>query len=266
MPTFFRLIFLLCTLFLHPHVVAREIEVEAQPLGANLRRVVEAMEYLGSPFPAELQEAVGLAARQRDAGRLQRLIDPHVLATVEINPELRVKALRGSARAKLQQHGFTPHLIKVWNIAAVERALHINSPQAGAVYAGASKSILGRQAQTELNKNETTSNDPDRFLDVSVFRSSPMTPRLSGLEVEYVIALISSSEAGKREGLLQFDIGQGTQDLGFRSEVPVLFHIVPAVSVPLRIRDVDGSPTTARLTFRDRYDRIHPPQPKRLAP
>ena len=52
-----------------------------------------------------------------------------------------------------------------------------------------------------------------------------MTEKLSGLKFEYVIALIYSKDAGKREATLAFDAGQGTQDLGFRGEVPVLFTI-----------------------------------------
>ena len=34
--------------------------------------------------------------------------------------------------------------------------------------------------------------------------------------------------AGKREATVGFDIGQGTQDLGFRAEVPILFTVRPA--------------------------------------
>ena len=60
-----------------------------------------------------------------------------------------------------------------------------------------------------------------------------MSSRLSGLEVEYLIALIYSSEAGKREATVVFDIGEGTQDLGFRSEVPILFDINSAICVVL---------------------------------
>jgi hypothetical protein len=43
-----------------------------------------------------------------------------------------------------------------------------------------------------------------------------------------VILRLRSSEAGKREATLQFDVGQGTQDLGFRAEVPILFTVRPA--------------------------------------
>ena len=249
-----------------PLTETRADEVEGQPLGAQLRRVVQALSYLGSPLPKDLVEEIEKAARGRDSDALQTLIDPHVLATVEINPELRVKAVRGEKPAMLQQHGHTPMLIKVRNLATVTRALNIDSPQAGAVYAGASLGILERQAQTELIDRENKDNDPDRFLEVAMFRDSPMTPKLSGLEVEYVIALVSSSEAGKREAMLHFDVGQGTQDLGFRSELPVLFDVRPAIPVKLRIRDVTSEPTVARLTFRDALGRVYPPQPKRLAP
>jgi hypothetical protein len=93
-----------------------------------------------------------------------------------------------------------------------------------------------------------------------------MTERLSGLEVEYAIALVYSSEAGKREATLGFDIQQGSQDLGFRGEIPVLFDVRPAVAVRLNIRDSDGRSSIARLTFRDPLGHVFPPQPKRLAP
>ena len=93
-----------------------------------------------------------------------------------------------------------------------------------------------------------------------------MTPTLSGLAVEYALALVYSSESGQREATIGFDVGQGTQDLGFRGELPVLFNVRPAIPVRLRVRDHDGAPTVAHLTFTDRSGRIYPPQPKRTAP
>ena len=46
-----------------------------------------------------------------------------------------------------------------------------------------------------------------------------------------------------------FDVGQGTQDLGFRNELNVLFDCEPAVEVELEILDDDGRPTTASSCF-----------------
>ncbi|HTL18385.1 MAG TPA: CehA/McbA family metallohydrolase, partial [Patescibacteria group bacterium] len=70
----------------------------------------------------------------------------------------------------------------------------------------------------------------------------------------------------KREAKLAFDVGQGTQDLGFRSELDVLFHCVPAHEVNLKVLDEDGKPTTAMFIVRDPQQRIYPSQAKRLAP
>ncbi len=240
--------------------------VEGQPLGANAKRVVEALEFLGAPLPEKTSRAVLDAAKKRDAKRLQEQLDPHVLFAVALNPEVRVKVGRGPANAVLQQGGYTPVLVKVHNHSTVTRKLKITSPQSGAVYSGASLNSLTRQAQTELKENENTQGEADRFLDVEMFGSPPMTRNLSGLEVEYAIALIYSSEAGKREATIGFDVGAGTQDLGFRGEVPVLFEVRPAVPVRMNIRDDNGRPTAARLIFRDAKGRVYPPQAKRLAP
>lgn len=177
----------------------------------------------------------------------------------------RVKVSRGPAPARLQQHGFRPALVKVVNESTITKKLRIISPQAGAVYAGESLGSLTRQGQTEL-KSVGDPRGRERFLHVEMFHSPPMTASLSGLAVEYALALIYSNESGKREATIGFDVEQGTQDLGFRGETPVLFDVTPATPVELRIADFDGRPTAARLVFRDRVQHVYPPQVKRLAP
>ena len=126
----------------------------------------------------------------------------------------------------------------------VARPVRVGSPQAGPVYSGAALGILRRQAQTELKDNENVKGERGRFLSVEMFNRPPMAAALSGLDAEYAIVLIYSHEAGKREATLQFDVGQGTQDLGFRAEVPVLFNVLPARAVKLEVRDADGEATT----------------------
>lgn len=246
--------------------VDRVSKVEGQPLAANVARVTEAFEFLGTPLPAELVTQLNTAGQARDAAKLQELLDPRAVFVVTINPEVRVKVQRGPGKALIQQAGFTPLLVKVINQSTIAKPLNIKSPQAGPVYAGAAVFILQRQAQTELNDNENRSGRTDRFLNVEMFQAPPMTRNLSGLEAEYAIALVASSEAGKREATIEFDVGQGTQDIGFRGELPVLFDVSPAIPVKLAIHDVDGSPTAARMIIRDRYGRVYPPQAKRLAP
>ena len=168
--------------------------------------------------------ALGDAIDAQDAKAVQAILDPHVLLIVNINPELRVKVARGPARARLQQHGFTPLLVKVINDGTVNGRLNVGSPQAGNVFDGTSEFSLKRQQQTELNARPNTDRTSDRFFDVEVFRDPPLTPNLSGLGIEYLLILAGSSESGRREATIMFDIGQGTQDLGFRGEVPVLIR------------------------------------------
>lgn len=242
------------------------VSVDGQPLAAVVQRVVEALDHLGAPLPEQTRRELTLAAQARDARKLQELLDFHVLLVVHVNPEARVKVARGPAAARLQQAGYTPVLVKVVNESGGTQRLRIGSPQAGPVYAGVAKLSMERQRQEPLRENENTSGRTDRFLEVEMFASPPMTANLSGLEVEYAVALIYSSEAGRREATITFDAGQGTQDLGFRAELPVLFDVKPAVPVTLRVRDDDGAPTTGRFLFVDRQGHVFPPQPKRLAP
>lgn len=240
--------------------------VEGQPLAANAGRLIEALEFLGQPLPKSLSEKLATAQKQRDAKAIQKLLDPLVVAAVSLNPEVRVKVERGPGKATIQQSGFTPLLIKVVNHSTVASQLRVHSPQAGPVYAGPAEGTLQRQAQTELNDGEDPKDGTGRFLAVEMFQRPPMTRQLSGLEVEYAIVLVYSSESGKREATLEFDVGAGTQDIGFRGEVPVLFDVKPAVPVKLAIYDVDGQPTVGRLIIRDKSGRIYPSQAKRLAP
>mgnify|MGYP003664098805 CR=1 FL=1 len=251
------------------HIGASELPyepVEGQPLAANAGRLVEALEFLGQPLPGELSQQLTAAQKERDARAIQKLLDPLVIAVVSLNPEVRVKVDRGPGAASIQQSGFIPLLIKVVNHSTVASQLRVRSPQAGPVYSGAAEAILQRQVQTELNDGEDPNGQTDRFLAVEMFQRPPMTRQLSGLEVEYAIVLVYSSEFGKREATLEFDVGAGTQDIGFRGEVPILFDVKPAVPVKLAIYDVDGQPTVGRLIVRDSSGRIYPSQAKRLAP
>jgi hypothetical protein len=259
----------LCVLFLGVNFSQAALpvgEVEGQPLGANVGRLIKALDFLGAPLPEAEVKKIKAAIVARDAAAIQTLVDPYVLVAVSLNPEVRVKVQRGPAKAVLRQGGFTPFVVKVLNDSTVARPLRIASPQAGAVYAGVALGTLKRQAQTELKENENVKDEKGRFLSVEMFVKPPMARNLSGLEVEYALALIYSHEAGKREATLQFDVGQGTQDLGFRAEAPVLFNVLPAKAVKLDVRDADGRTTTARLEFRDATGRVYPSQAKRLAP
>jgi hypothetical protein len=244
-------------LLLMPWALAQNlgnVAVEGQPLGSNVTRLLEALETLGAPLPADAARALTAAAKAQDSDKLQELHDPHVLIQVNINPESRVKVIRGPATVALQQAGYTPVIIKVVNEAGVTKPLHVRSPQALTVYSHAKP---GKITNIEIKH---------RFLDVDMYIANPLTDKLSGLKVEYTLALIHSSQSGRREAVLQFDVGQESQDLGFRSEIPIVFDIRPAVPVKLIIDDANGQPTAGSFTFKDAVGRVFPHKGKRLAP
>ena len=101
------------------------IAVEGQPLAANVQRLVEALEFLGAPLPAETRAALRSAGETRDAAKIQKALDPHVLLLVTLAASGRVEVGAGPAPAVLQQAGYTPVLVKVVNPAGTTRALRI---------------------------------------------------------------------------------------------------------------------------------------------
>ena len=249
-----------------PGAVPDRSPVEAQPLAANVRRVLSTLKMLGAPLADSLVAALDKSIEAENSDQIQQELDAQVLLVVQINPEERVKVRRGPARVDLQQHGFTPVLIKILNGSTVTKRLRMISPQAGANYAGVAKLSMQRQQSLELIENENSNREKGRFLALEMFQQPPLSDRLSGLEVEYAVGQILSTEAGRREATIGFDLGQGEQDLGFRGEVPILFTIRPATPVRLSIRDEDGTPTMASLIIRDNRGHVYPPQSKRLAP
>src|SRR3989442_1212834 len=61
-------------------------------------------------------------------------------------------------------------------------------------------------------------------------------------------------------------VEQGTQDIGFRKDVVVVFNALPARPVTLRVRDENGNSGMAAFVIRDGLDRLYSAPSKRLAP
>src|ERR1051325_8614856 len=139
--------------------------VELQPLIAQVKRLVAATDYLGVPFSAADKAALGAADTSSE--RIQRIVDRACLFGVNINPESRVKVVRGPAQAELVQNGWRQFLVKVHNEAGTPAALRGTSPQA--------------QPLAGSEPNEI----PDRWLDLMTFDRQPLTETLSGPLLEY---------------------------------------------------------------------------------
>jgi hypothetical protein len=238
-------------------------DVELQPLSAAAKRVAQALELVGSPLDKTARAALDGALAQSDpkqaVKQIQAVLDPLCLVGVTINPESRVKVAQGQAPLKLLQQGHRVFLVKVQNDGGVTAELRVSSPNAAP--------LVKRSTGSASPKITVKPNDvPDRWLDVAMLNGEPLSKALSGLKLEYRLIELYSRDVGKREAKLMFDVGQGTQDLGYRDEVNLLFDCEPAVEVTLAILDDDGKPTTAHFIFRDSKNRIYPSMSRRLAP
>ena len=237
----------------HDHQTTSHIE--PQPLLAQAIRLQEALSFLGSSLSSEdtkrLQALQHKPLDKETANLIQDILDPYCLAIVSINPEARVKVTRGEAPSKLIQGGWTSFLVKVFNEANVTAQLEVESPNAVTPLHAPS----GDPRVKEKNII-TPGQAANRFLEMQVYRNRPLLANLSGLGLEYAVVQIYSKDAGQREAEIGFNIGQGTQDIGFRNTINILFNISPSVKVTFHVKDDDGSPTMASFLITDGIERI----------
>jgi len=250
-----------------------EKDVEWQPLAAQVNRLIEATDYLGSPFSADEKKAIDTAMKDTDTKRaaetVQTILDRHCLFGVTINPEMRVKVAAGPAKPELVEQGWRQFLVKVVNDSGTTAELQAVSPNAISVYSedgGGPRSNPSDQFYRKKGEVLALTDPAQLWLDLQTYNQQPLSRTLSGLPLEYRIIQLYSRDAGRREAKFSFNVGQGTQDIGFRNELDTLFTCLPAHTITLRVRDENNQPTTAAFVIRDAQQRVYPSQAKRLAP
>src|SRR5437867_3199477 len=123
-----RMILLCVALALAAPVNAAELpkvsKVDLQPLAAQVRRLVEALDFIGAPLPAADKEALRAAAADayelRAVQAIQTTLDKHCLLGVRISAPGRLTVQPGPAQPELAEQGWRVFLVKVDNAAAVE--------------------------------------------------------------------------------------------------------------------------------------------------
>ena len=237
--------------------------VALQPLALQVREIESALDYLGQPLSRQDLERINAAIAQPDEAKaveaIEHALDPYTLAVVDINPESRVKVEAGPAKPELIEGGTRIFLVKVLNSAGVTAKLALESPNAAPIY-------VQSNGSAEPPAKVTLADVNDRWLDASLFDQRPMRERLSGLGLEYRILELYSRDAGQRSAKISFSVGQGTQDIGFRNDLAILFNALPAHPLRLGVHDENGAATFASFTIRDKLGRIYPNPSKRLAP
>ena len=249
--------------FLVAAAFAQTVDVPLQPLSQQVRRLEDALSYLGQPLPPEVHAALNQAMAMENetaaVARIQELLEPFVLVQVEINAESRVKVRQGPAKPELVEGGTRLFLVKVVNEAGVTAPLVVESPNSGDVF-------LRSRGEHEPAMELTQQDVRERWASFAIHTKPPMWERLTGLGVEYAVLEAYSRDSGQRSAKLAFNVGQGTQDIGFRNDILVLFTAEPAPPLRLRVKNEKGEPAMASFVVRDRQGRLYPNPAKRLEP
>ena len=128
-----------------------------------------------------------------------------VLITVSISPEARVKATATAGQRDLRQGEWSEFTIVIDNAAGITAPLVVEAEQ------------------LMISDHDTAR---DRWLRLEMEPAGP----LSGAATETRILRLLSRDPGIRTAVLNINAGQGTQDLGFRSDVILSFRITSSKS------------------------------------
>lgn len=153
-----------------------------------------------------------------------RLAGADPLIVVNISPESRVKAAEGSASRELVKGEWREFTIAINNVAGITSALQIESVN-----------VILDAAPDESR---------DRWLHLEISPSGPLTGKSS----ETRKLRLMTKQSGIRSAVLNINAGQGTQDLGFRSDLLLNFKIAPPKTknisaqsgTSFEIEDIDG--------------------------
>jgi hypothetical protein len=77
------------------------VPVEGQPLAENAKRLLQALDFLGTPLPKGTADQLKQAIQAQDAVKIQKVLDPQVLVLININPEARVQPVQPAGRTDL---------------------------------------------------------------------------------------------------------------------------------------------------------------------
>lgn len=242
------------------------VRVPLQPFTDEVRQLETVLSFLGQPLSRAdtdgINRALANPSPTQTIKQIESILDRHTLTVVTINAESRVGVERGLAPPELIQDGTRLFLVKVVNQAGVTAPLAVVSPNSGPVYIPSGK-LHNSPAPPEIL---TFKEVHERWAEISLYDLQPFQQRLSGFGLEYRVLLVYSRDAGERSATMSFNVGQGTQDIGFLNQVTILFHIAPSRAIQLHVYDSNGQRTMASFIFRDRLGRIYPNPAKRLAP
>ena len=171
----------------------------------QVRTIVAALERSQMKWPADTTRVVQSALNREEAGPIHAAVADQVFLNVFVSPEGRVRVVRGPATAKLSVKTPSLFLIRIENQSGGQQRIKVQGTYFGGL---------------------------DNPFTLSVKQLDQLGPDLIGLPVEYRLIEISGRKAGRHELTITVEAGQGSQDLAFRAEAPVLFNVESRVLSP----------------------------------
>lgn len=188
-----------CVLLLFMASAPHQEPKDGKPeLASSLVGIVTVLHQAGQAMPHATVESLNQAVRALDEQAMVEAVAEMVFLEVTINPEGRVRVSRGRFVPGLKKGRPLLALVKVNNQSFGQQRLHVRCACPG---------TDTQPLEATMHDGGTTGKD------------------LRGHLVEYRLVKLTCSRAGLLEAQFSFQAGQGTEDLGFRGEAPVLFRV-----------------------------------------
>ncbi len=174
-------------------------EVESQPLLLQVKRLAEALDFIGNPLSDDVRAGLAGLKQETDerkiAAKVQELLDPLCVAAVVLGDDT-LQAVGAGKKPELVENGWRSYLIKVDNRGGLTNRLRVESPNA--------------RSMPHAKQQDVAS----RWMGLSLFEGRPLQANLSGLELEYRIVQLYSRDRGERNAALEFAIDRKSGSLG----------------------------------------------------
>jgi hypothetical protein len=248
---------------------AAPISVEPQPYFASVNRAIEALAKLGAPIAITDVQQIAALRHQNDRAAIaaaEAILNRYTLVRLHIDRDGFATGSAGGAQPTLVEQGWRVFLLRVANEqGSTEELTHT----LGQFFSYPSRVAAAGGARSNLND---TVNEAPRFardwLTSLLYNAPPMSAKLSGLGIEYMVIQLYSRDRGHHSAQLNFFTSSYPQTYEYRnrSSAKLDFNCVPSRDIILRVRDADGRGCVASLTIKDSTDRVYPLQVMRVAP
>ncbi len=190
-------------LIIHTAIVPARVSASSEvttPSVEYLKSLTHQLEKSHAEVPLPVLNKIYYDLSKGDKQQAEQLLSNYTLFDIEINPESRIKLKPGKVHAELCSGKASRFLVRINNDSGMTAPLRLHSDM------------------------ESSASNKSLELKLEAASGTNTTPLLNGTPVEYILLRVMCSSPGLYEINLNLDVGQGTQDIGFRSEIPILFR------------------------------------------